>query len=251
MLEGPMTTYTHLRQLFADIAIGALALQAGACSSSHDLDRAGSEETPCDTTAHLAAVAFASETDYLAIRRIVLDVEGNVDPQQTPQVEPAVGVPCRGAPDPDACDAAFEALPLQPGFEQASFFERSHYQLLWTRGDEAGVVTNTAELQRFLGTIESPEQAALIVRFATGSRLACDGANTRVIDGGVEVITNSGTTCGEGTALYESLLRINADGTVTEVRTVVVEVGDPNCVIGRLTEGLAGPEGAQHADLGS
>jgi hypothetical protein len=72
-----------------------------------------------------------------------------------------------------------------------------------------------------------------------------------VTDEGIEVLTTTGDTCGPGTMRSEHILLIAPDGTATVRRSVVVELGDPNCVIGRLTSDVAPPAWASHADLGS
>ncbi len=247
-----MTTYSQLRRLFTDISLAALATQAIGCDDT--ISRSGFEMISCAPADMLSEAAFRSEADYLAIRRIALLSDLSVDPSQEPMTEGAAGVPCAEAPDEAACQAALEALPLTPGFGNTEWTFTGYFsqrQLVWTRGAEVGVITTAAELREFLGTIETPEQAALLLRFAASSSLTCTGPNARTVEDGVHLITTSGSACGRGTSRSEHLILVTPSGEITVERSVVVEHGDPDCVIGRLTDGVAGPERAPHPDLGS
>lgn len=246
-----MSTYHQLRRLFTELSLAALATQAMGCDDS--ISRAGFEAIACEPAGLLSEAAFRSEADYLAIRRIALFSDLTVDPNQVPMVEGATGVPCAGAPDQTACQTALAALPLTPGFGNMEWVytgDFSQRQLVWTRGAETGVITNVAELRELLGTIETPEQAALLASFS-GSRLTCGGPNANTVEDGFLLITSSGVACGRGTSRSEHLVLVTPSGEITVERSVVVERGDSNCVIGRLTDGVAGPQRTPHTDLGS
>ncbi|MBK8408712.1 MAG: ferritin-like domain-containing protein [Sandaracinaceae bacterium] len=248
-----MTTYERLRRLFTDLSIATLATQAAGCSETHTLSRLGFDTTSCDEGLILEAAEPASAVDYLAIRRVFQD-NGSGAAVPAPAVDSSFGALCETASDEPACLAEVDGLPTETGFGYPySPFETyaTRYQLIWTRGDEVGVVTTDEELRAFLGTIDNAEEAMLIARFAAGHRVLCDGPNTRVTDEGIEVLTTTGDTCGPGTMRSEHILLIAPDGTATVRRSVVVELGDPNCVIGRLTSDVAPPAWASHADLGS
>lgn len=248
-----MATYERLRRLFTDLSMAALATQAAACSETGTLSRVGFDTTSCDEGLILEAAEPASAVDYLAIRRVFQD-NGSGGPVPAPAVDSSFGVICETASDEPACLAAVDGLSTETGFGYPySPFDTysTRYQLIWTRGDEVGVVTTGEELRAFLGTIDSAEEAMLIARFAAGHRLICDGPNTRVTDEGIEVLTTTGDTCGPGTMRSEHILLIAPDGTAAVRRSVVVELGDPNCVIGRLTSDVAPPAWASHSDLGA
>ena len=248
-----MSTYHRLRRLFEHISFAALATQATACSQAHTVSRTDFDETvPCgDHAAWVAGVEPASAVDYLAIRRI--SVPYFDEPVPDPALSGEVGIACDNATDADTCATALSALPTDAGFDEEALGPLPYgtrYQLVWTRGDQVGAVTNETELLEFLGSIDSAEEAAIVARFAMGHSLVCDGVNARMSEGGIEVITTTGFACGEGTERSEHILLIAPDGTITVRRTVVVEVGDPGCAIGRLTDG-AEVSDTRPTDLGS
>lgn len=251
---GTMPTYQQLRRLFTDISLATLAAQTAGCGSeTGSISRTGFEMTSCDPEGQLAAVTPAVASDYLAIRRIYVVPQGQSAPPPDPEIEAEVGVACDTASDPVTCNDALLALPAVEGFDPVLYSPEpypSRYQLVWTRGDEVGSVTNQSELLAFLGTIDSAEEALLVARFAQGQNLTC-GPNTRLTEEGFEVITSTGVACGPGTSRSEHVLVIAGDGTVTVRRSVVVEIGDPNCAIGRLTDGVLCLGPARHDDLGS
>ncbi|MBK7778172.1 MAG: hypothetical protein IPI43_29350 [Sandaracinaceae bacterium] len=223
-----MTTYERLRRLFTDLSIATLATQAAGCSETHRLSRVGFDTTSCDEGLILEAAEPASAVDYLAIRRVFQD-NGSGAAVPPPRRWPDSSFSCalRGGGD-GACLAEVDGLPTETGFGYPySPFETyaTRYQLIWTRGDEVGVVTTDEELRAFLGTIDNAEEAMLIARFAAGHRVLCDGPNTRVTDEGIEVLTTTGDTCGPGTMRSEHILLIAPDGTATVRRSVVVEIG--------------------------
>ena len=241
-----MTTYRQLRRLFENISFAALAAQASACSEAHPTPplNVGFDLTvPCGEASLLAGAQQAVAGDYLAIRRAYLP---NLDGAPPPPAyfSSEAGVPCATATDSDACATALAAIPAGPGWGHDFITwpeaHRAREQLIWTRGDEVGAVTNNAELVAFLGTIDDPATAALVARFANGHYLTCEGPNARVVDGGVELITTTGFACGEGTSRSEHILLIAPDGTATVRRSVVVEIGDGFCTVGRLTSDVEG-----------
>ncbi|MCA9579307.1 MAG: ferritin-like domain-containing protein [Myxococcales bacterium] len=249
-----MNTDLRLRRLFKNISFAALAAQASSCSDAHSVSRGGFDLTvPCDDAALVAGALHAVDGDYLAIRVGYLPNADDGPPP--PVIYGAAGVPCATATDTAACEEAFAALPEDQGWGSDVIFwperYRSRTHLIWTRGDEVGVITTDEELLAFLGTIHDPEAAALVARFVAGHRIVCDGPNARVVDEGVELVTSTGSACGRDTFRSENILLIAPDGTATVQRSVVVEVGDPNCVIGRLTTGAELPPHARHQALGA
>ena len=247
-----MTTYRRLRRLFENISFAALAAQASGCSDT-SLNSGFDLTVPCDEPSVLAGAQQVVAGDYLAIRRAYLP---NLDgaPPPPPYMVAEAGVACATASEPDACATALATIPADPGWGHDVVFwpetHRARTQLIWTRGDEVGAVTNDAELRAFLGTIDDPATAWLVARFATGHSLVCEGPNARLVDGGVELITTSGWACGEGSSRSEHILVVAADGTATVRRSVVVEVGHGSCIIGRLTTDVDTPTPERHATLG-
>jgi len=114
------------------------------------------------------------------------------------------------------------------------------------RGDQAEIYYTEAEVRAFLGTIDTPEEAQLLLRLKR-HRLPCDGDNNYQIDGTDYVFyTETGSTCGDNVTGH--LTRVTAEGELEEEESGVVERGDKGCVIGRLPAGLcaAQSEGANN-----
>ena len=146
-----MTTYRRLRRLFENISFAALAAQASGCSDT-SLNSGFDLTVPCDEPSVLAGAQQVVAGDYLAIRRAYLP---NLDgaPPPPPYMVAEAGVACATASEPDACATALATIPADPGWGHDVVFwpetHRARTQLIWTRGDEVGAVTNDAELRAF------------------------------------------------------------------------------------------------------
>lgn len=157
------------------------------------------------------------------------------------------GTRCATASDKAACEAAIGALVTQSGFLEACFQICSRYSLVTSSADTITPIDSQAALKAFLGPIDTPQEA-LLIAFAEGYSISCQdkqrGAVKRVGDG-FEVIGTKGYACGVGTSVKQYLLGISATGEVSRTSEVVLEVGRPDCVIGRRPPGLhlAMPEG--------
>lgn len=169
-------------------------------------------------------------------------------PVQNPVLASSSGVRCATAQDQPSCLRSLETLMLESGFRSACSELCLRYGLVTTSGDAVTSVDSMAKLRDFLGPIDTPQEA-LLLAFAEGYDLSCNdpqhGAVRRVA-GGFEVVATSGFACGRGTSLKQHLLGVSAAGEVTDERQVVLEVGRPNCTIGRRPPGLhlAPPVGA-------
>lgn len=230
-----MTSLDRLKRIFADITLVTLITQTAACGEDA-IDRTGFEVTSCDISEQLTAFEPAEPVDALLLRAASLDVSPLPG---VPSLLGSFGTLCEGASS-DACDEALVALDpsADPVGEYSGFEGRWVEQLVWSRGDDLGVVSNAA-LPAFLGDIDSVAEAAFIARYHAEHDLVCDGANARTTSDGIELVTTTGFACGRGTKRYEHVLLVRPDGTTEVQRSVVVEVGDPNCVIGRLTDGVS------------
>jgi hypothetical protein len=247
-----MATYERLRRLFTDLTAATLAAHAVACGDDvgRPIDRSRFSESVCGPDGSLSGVKPAEAVDYLAIRYRTFGPDAGAN---STAVSESFGTPCGGATEPATCTAALDALPVDPVFFNGGAGELggASYQLVWTRGNEAGVIGTRDELLAFLGTIDSAQDAALVARFVESHSLTCNVPSAQTTAAGVEVLTRTGFACGEGTAEREHILLIAPDGTATVRETVIIEVGSPGCVIGRLTSGLSLDVPASREGLGA
>ncbi len=150
------------------------------------------------------------------------------------------GTPCATATRPAKCEARLDALSPTTGWQIDQYptpaFTRD---LVYTRGNDVGVVTSASGLAAFFGPVMSAKDAALMVMLQ-GHKLVC-GANARPVDGGFELITQTGDTCGAGAGIDQHVVRVTRDGTFTVLRTTRIKDGNPYCMVGRRTEGLRHP----------
>jgi hypothetical protein len=139
------------------------------------------------------------------------------------------------------CDS-IESCPLLPLPSEAGIFvsdgpgyAESHHLVAY-RGDETQLYYTEQEIRAFLGTIDT-EQEARFLLILDGYRIPCDGDNNFKEDGSDYVFyTETGHTCGGDVTGH--LMRVSADGELSEDDAGVVERGDKNCAIGRLPHGL-------------
>jgi len=139
------------------------------------------------------------------------------------------------------CDG-IAACPEEPPPEQegtldfgTSFYYEPQHVVAY-RGDQATIYYTEEELRAFLGTIDTPAEARLLLELA-GHRVPCDGeSNFKSEDTDYVFYTETGHTCGEN--LIGHVMRVSAAGEVTEEKDGVVERGQKGCVVGRLPEGL-------------
>ena len=137
------------------------------------------------------------------------------------------GVPCSGAKDPATCRAKIGALrvlgttcqgltivpkaapqqstqPEEPGRCDVRY-------LVYTRGDEVGLVVTPVDARAFFGDIDTPQEA-IYVAAAGGERFFCGTAAYAQVSDGFEVQAN-----GAGTS--RRIVRVSQKGVVTYVRT--------------------------------
>lgn len=112
---------------------------------------------------------------------------------------------------------------------------RTSYDLATTSGDSVGRVTDRSSLLALLGTIDTPNEAALVA-LAARHGMPCDENNFREESGAFVLLGTRGTTCSGDIEHYEILVTSSSE--VTEAESEVVEEGDPNCVIGLRPDAL-------------
>ncbi len=167
----------------------------------------------------VAAVAPAMSVDYLDLR----DSESILD---------AIGTPCSGASDAAACRATFDALPSDSEFIVFTSPDTAGGQLLaFTRSNEAGRIATRADLDAFLGPIDAPGDAALVVILDNpGHRILCrDGGEVGPHDDGFVVFTRTGLGCGRGDDVENHALLVRSDGSTEILESELVERGKGSC----------------------
>ncbi len=127
-------------------------------------------------------------------------------------------------------------------------YEPNH--LVAYRGDEATIYYTPEELRAFLGTIDTPEEAKLVLAL-NRHHVICDGEPNFTKDGTDYLFfTTTGQPCGED--VIGHVMRVSAEGKLTQEEEWIVEVGDKDCQIGRLPQGLCAIEPAagptEHAE---
>lgn len=142
------------------------------------------------------------------------------------------GVPCSGATDHDACEAAFAQLSsaeaLRPAFDEVDYMAAlldgstagpPGYYLAYTKGDAVGKVSNRTELAAVFPIIDSPAKALLYAN-AAGYRVECQHAEgwLREETGGWVLIASRGHE--RRCSRTDVVLFLRRDGT-TEERDVI------------------------------
>ncbi len=147
----------------------------------------------------------------------------------------SVGNPCSGAPDVAACLARFDALhvlgdkcngvPIVP--KDAAFGAPeakpqagncTAEALIYTRGDEIGVIRTLDEARAFFGPIDSPQEALYLVRLS-GESLVCNegapAAYRALPEGGYEVQSTGFGACGG--LVSRKILQVTTLGAISVV----------------------------------
>ncbi len=169
----------------------------------------------------VAAVAPAMSVDYLDLRgdESILD---------------AIGTPCSGASDETTCQAAFDALPWDSEFVVFTSPDTVGSRLLaFTRSNEVGRIAARADLDAFLGSIDAPGDAALVVILDDPHhRILCRaGGEIGPHDDGFVVFTRTGLGCGRGDNVENHALLVRSDGSTEVLESELVERGKGSCSI--------------------
>jgi len=229
----------RLTGLFASLLVPLVA----GCPADDTIDEAQFTENLCEqgTAALLPAVEPAEPVDYLEDRYAG---EGDSDVH----VQAAIGTRCGGASDPVACQAAFDALPLESDF-LADFQAPAYLSLAFTRGDEVGAIGTAELLRMFLGAVDAPGDAGLLATYGSSHRLNCDAPEQiGAVEDGYVVYTRTGGGCGPGDDIEAHVVHVSESGVVQVVQTELIERGDPGCSVGRLPAGLCRRRRARSVD---
>lgn len=217
----------NTRRLFSRWFALVAASAAGVSACGPTITAEQFSASVCTNGAYVPLVGLtpAVPVDYLELRSAA----------SGPSSENTRGMLCATATDRARCMSAYAAINEPRGWSVSPGFTQ---QLVFTRGDEVGVVASLDELRAFLAPVDAPADAALLAS-ANGFRVQCDGANVRPAATGYELRLFSGTTCGRNTGLDVHVVAVSRAGEVRALQTVRLEDSNPNCVIGRRTEGVS------------
>jgi hypothetical protein len=230
-----MSTRKRLEQLFA-LAL----LSSSACSGSVSNTLEGEESLDLDVCAGdkwlaVHGLSPSHPVDYVSLRQTF---GGGTSGTADPVVDEA-GTVCSGATDHAACVTAMSTLHSDAGWPSGGggdAFSLSY--LAVTVKDDRVVYGSVPDLLKFLGPIDTANEAALIAT-TKGQQILCQSHNARKTAEGFEILTRTGTGCGQGDDVHKNLVLVKPDGSSAVVASVVTKKGDPNCAIGRRPEGLA------------
>ena len=158
------------------------------------------------------------------------------------------GTPCKAATNRDACLQGLAAQRIEKGqgWDRDRWGKFPPYRrlfLVYTRGDEVGTAVNPQELAAFLGTVDTLEEARLLMTTQlydlTCTTTPFKSGWRRNDDGSWEILL-AGDDCGNPEQLR---VEITADGVVTLVDRRTIDAGS---VCGRRPEGLV-TSGAHHS----
>lgn len=171
------------------------------------------------------AAAFPREGDSGAPSPTPIKFEAAWTASYTADV---VGTACSRATDKPACEKKLAAirllgttcdgLPIVPKAAPAGAPQKlqgvcAMTYLVYTRGDEVGTVTTTAEAKAFFGEIDSPQEAMFVAQLG-GEIFSCDEpspAAFTAVEDGFELL--AGSRC------ERRFVRVSRAGVVTLVRT--------------------------------
>lgn len=215
----------------------AVAASLGAAGCGIPLD--GYDALPCaddgQTTALLSGLTLAEPADYLELRE-----RSSWDTESPWETVDSAGTACTSATDLEACQAALEAATAETGFRLGECLDLcSDSLLVVNRGDAVEVISDPGEVLTLLGSVDTPEEAALVVGLG-GYRVSCgedpgEGGVRAGVDG-YEVIATAYTSICAPIIVERYQLGVSSDGTLTELDSEVI--GRSSACIGRRPGGL-------------
>ncbi|MCP3165506.1 hypothetical protein [Myxococcus qinghaiensis] len=147
------------------------------------------------------------------------------------------GTACATATEQTNCRFGLETLTPTTGFNTSCGASGCvTYYLATTQGDVVTAYNSVESLLGFLGTIDTPQEAALRV-FADGDRsyhVNCveleQGAVKANADGSFNVVATTGSGCAGEPSLWQHVLRVSPQGEVRETRSELLARSSPgNC----------------------
>ncbi len=240
----------HLQRLLARaIALSISAVAACDGSSNSTSPSSGVWTLPSDyqpVTCDTATALFSLEpirkvtgADYIELRHWMLATEARDASLEPGRTIASSRTKCAGATDRDACLRAIDTATSDHGFVQFYLDVACpcYSYVVVNQGDSVRVIATLDELRGFLGAIDAPEKAQLVV-WANGYDLACNASNASGVkqsDDGYEIIATRMTQdCPIQTTRY--YLRVGRDASVSELRREIAS--DHGGCIGRRPLGL-------------
>lgn len=178
----------------------------------------------------LDALRPALGLDFLERRELPRSADGGVSAHR---IIATSGQACASAANRSSCLTALDPLPTTESglpFLASNRASQGPEYLVATRGDQAFLLFTRDDVLRFVGTVDSPGKALLIVYSITGYRPRCDSPGWgRETDSGWQIFAEE---CG-GTPY---LIHVKRDGSIIPTRIVD---GENHAICGRRPEGLA------------
>ncbi|MFY0565529.1 ferritin-like domain-containing protein [Archangium lansingense] len=236
-----------LRRLFSRALRASLAspLVLAGCDGIEGIidpggvDTSGYSSPRCEGSAvAVSGLSPAVSPDFVQLRFVTKSFDGSYHQES---VSSSSGTACATASDKAACESALSNLTSTNGFRASCADLCVAFYVAMTRGDEVTALTTVESLKSFLGPIDTAQEAALLA-FASNYNLSCTdlergGVRARA-DGGFDVIGTRGHTCGKDTGITRYVLEVTPGGDVKQVRSALIEPGNPNCIVGRRPVGL-------------
>lgn len=191
-----------------------------------DVDLADFTAIPALDELDYDEVTPAEETAYWELRW-AMSVED-------PEVLGASGTPCADATDPDACEAALEALRPDAGFGYGCLPGGCFHYLAVTRGDSVFAVTDAAGLVTFFGAIDASAEAFLVARAAgyewRSSSVDAGGYAPVAADGAWRLLVTDLVRDCDPVITDRVELSISSAGVVTPLRSQHLSVSCGSCI---------------------
>lgn len=187
----------------------------------------GPDETPltCDTPLadYTSNLKPATPVDYVDLRTLK---DGQTTPGDLPPFYGKSGTPCSTASDPTLCQAALDHVRLREGggWDVPSLGKGF---LVFTRGEEVGVIDSPDDLITFLGIIDTLEEARLLLGIREHA-LTCQTTPfetgwKRTDDAGWEFTIDEGDSCHT-----KDIVEVSSNGEVTLLDTEVMGTDCPS-----------------------
>lgn len=238
-----MTTHLRLQKLFRSLAAGSLAASAAGCGGSSPLGGVELDQSICageESFGWVKGLTPQEPVDYVAYREI--------SPWGA-TLRAEEGTPCFGTTDAESCLEALEGLPTDEGIFRGKRElgpvviegdDRYRDQIVYTRGEEARVITDIEGLRAFLGTIDTAQEAALVALMERDYRfeVVCEGDDARAAPEGIYILLQEGGGCWEDYERKEHLILVRSDGSSEILETRSLGHHQTSCAIGRMTTGL-------------
>lgn len=217
------------------LGVFGCVLGVGSLAGCSDL-RDEFSESVCtnDKTVLLDGLKTSQPFDYLALRTAIFNSPAH-------EVVEEFGA----CPSTAPCEQLNEPVPKE-GMRPDYAWNMSQH-LAVVREDKVELVMTVEEVKAFLGTIDTSDEAALLVHLS-GYNLDCEGPNLTSGAGQYLVYAQRGSTCGGDVRGFKLL--VEGDGSLEVLVEEVVEYGDDTCVIGRVPAGLLPVNGRDAGDSG-